>query len=104
MSAEYEAKALEFHKFVITARNKTCFELSQIGNMDVVPLTFNVPLNRTVDNKGAKTITIKTSGHEKTHYNGIKLPPMLIFKRKTMTNDKIPWGTVLHIQERGWMD
>jgi hypothetical protein len=96
--AEYEEKILEFHKFVIGARKNTYFELSQIGNMDEVPLTFNVPSNRTVDNEGATTITIKTSGHEKTHYtavlacyaNGTKLPPMLIFKRKTMTNDKIP--------------
>jgi hypothetical protein len=36
MPAEYEAKILEFHKFVIGARKKTCFGLSQIGNMDVL--------------------------------------------------------------------
>jgi hypothetical protein len=28
MPAEYEAKILEFHKFVIGARKKICFELS----------------------------------------------------------------------------
>jgi hypothetical protein len=67
MPAEYEAKILEFHTFVIGARNKTCYELSQIGNMDEVPLTFNVPSHRTVNNKGTKTITIKTSTHEKGH-------------------------------------
>jgi hypothetical protein len=50
MPAEYEAKILEVHKFVIGARKNTCFELSQIGSMDAVPLTFDVPSNRTVDN------------------------------------------------------
>jgi hypothetical protein len=34
MPAEYEAKILEFQKFVIGARKKTCFELSKIGNTD----------------------------------------------------------------------
>jgi hypothetical protein len=104
MPAEYEAKILECHKFVIGARKNTCFELSQIGNMDEVPLIFDVPSNRTVGNNGATTITVKTSGHEKTHYtavsaccaDGTKLPPMLILKRKTMTNDKIPRGIAVH--------
>jgi hypothetical protein len=29
---------------------------------------------------------------------------MLIFKRKTMTDVKIPQGIVVHIQEKGFMD
>jgi len=36
--------------------------------MDEVPLTFDVPSNKTVDVKGVKTIMIKTSGNEKTRY------------------------------------
>jgi hypothetical protein len=97
---------------VINARKKTQFELGQIGNMDEVPLTFDVPSNRTVDNKGSKTIAIKTSGHGKSHYtvvlsccaDGTKLPPLIILKRKTVPKDKIPQGIVLHVQEKGWMD
>ena len=54
--------------------------------MDEVPLTFDVPSNKTVDVTGAKTIMIKTSGNEKTCYtvvlaccaDGTKLPPLLI--------------------------
>jgi len=49
-------------------RKKLCFETGQSGNMDEVPLTFDVQLNKTVDVKGAKTIMIQTSGNEKTHY------------------------------------
>jgi len=61
----YETKIIEFHKYVINMRKKLCFEIGQLGNMDEVPLTFDVPLNKTVDVKGAKTIMIKTSGNEK---------------------------------------
>ena len=49
-------------------RKKLCFEIGQLGNMDEVPLTFDVPQNKTFDVKGAKTIMIKTSGNEKTRY------------------------------------
>mgnify|MGYP003623222955 FL=1 len=86
--------------------------MGQIANMDETPLTFDVPSNRTVAGKGQKSITIKTSGHEKTHYtvvlaccaDGSKLPPMIIFKRKTLPKEKIPTGLIVHVHEKGWMD
>ena len=89
-----------------------CFEIGQLGNMDEVPLTFDVPSNKTVDVKCAKTIMIKTSGNEKTRYtvvlpccaDGTKLPPLLIFKRKTLPKDIIPHGTYVHLHSKGWMD
>ena len=89
---EYKRMITEFHKYVINMRKKLCFEMGQLGNMDEVPLTFDVPSNKTVDVKGAKKIMIKASGNEKTHYtvvlvccaDGTKLPPLLIFKRKTL--------------------
>jgi hypothetical protein len=75
--------------------------------MDEV-LTFNVPSKKTADIKCAKLVTIKTSGHEKTHYIGVlarcadgtKLPPLLIFKRKMMSSDKIPRGIFIHIHAK----
>ena len=63
---EYKRNIIEFHKYVINVRKKPCFEIEQLGNMDEVPLTFDVPSNKTVDVKGAKTIMIKISGNEKT--------------------------------------
>ena len=51
---ECESKIVSFHKFVLDARKKNGFEISQIGNMDEVPLTFDVPSNKTVDVKGPK--------------------------------------------------
>lgn len=109
---EYERKIIEFHKYVLNLRKMKCFEIGQIGNMDEVPLTFDVPSNRTVDVKGAKTVTIKTSGNEKTRYtvvlaccaDGSKLPPLLIFKRKTLPKCTIPHGMYIHVHPKGWMD
>jgi len=34
-------------------RKKLCFETGQLGKMNEVPLTFEVPSNKTVDVKGA---------------------------------------------------
>ena len=71
-------------------RKKLCFEIGQLGNMDDVPLMFDVPSNKTVDVKGSKTIMIKTSGNEKTRYtvvlachaDGTKLPPFIKFLKE----------------------
>ena len=89
---EYETKIIEFHKCVINMRKKLCFEIEQLRNVDEVPLTFDVPSNKTVDVKGAKTIMVKTSGNKKTRYSvvtvccadGTKIPSLLILKRKTL--------------------
>ncbi|VEL21569.1 unnamed protein product [Protopolystoma xenopodis] len=70
------------------------------------------PSNRTVNLKGAKTVSIKTTGNEKNRYSvvlgcaadGTKLKPMLIFKRKTFPKEEIPDGILLHMHEKGWMD
>jgi len=75
-------------------------------------LTFDVPSNKTVDFKGAKTIMIKTSGYEKRLYtivlaccaDGTKLPPLLIFKRKTLSKDVMPHEIYVHVHSKGWMD
>ena len=92
-------------------RKKLCFETGQLRNLDEVPLTFDVPSNKTVDVKGAKTIVIKTSCNEKTFYtvvvtccaDGTKLPTLLIFKRKVLPKDVIPHGIYIHVHSKGWV-
>jgi len=110
---EYERKTIEFHKYVINMRKKLCFEIGQLGNVDEVPLTFDVPLIKTVDVKGAKAVMIKTSGNEKTHYTVIlaccaddtKLPPLLIFKRKCCLKMQFHMGFMFtFILKDGWME
>ena len=62
---EYERKIIKFHKYVINMRKKLCFEIGQLGYMGEVPLMLDVPSNKTVYVKGAKTIMMRTSGNEK---------------------------------------
>jgi hypothetical protein len=45
---EYKRKITEFHKSVINMRKKLCFEIGQLGNMDEVPLMFDVISNKTM--------------------------------------------------------
>lgn len=86
--------------------------MGQTGNMDEVPLNFDVPLDRSVESKEAKTVIIKTIGHEKTHFMVVlaccadnrKLSRLLILKRKIMPKDKIPAGVLVHVHPKGWMD
>ena len=80
--------------------------------MDEVPFTLDVPSKRTVDVKGAKTMAVKASGPEKTHFTVVlaccagrtRLPPMIILKRKTFPKGNIPSGVIVHVHEKGWMD
>ncbi|KAF4790647.1 hypothetical protein TURU_138682 [Turdus rufiventris] len=80
--------------------------------MDEVPLTFNMPLMRTVEQTGTSMVLIKTSGNEKTSFtvvfgvssDGQKLRPMVIFKRKMLPEDKFPKGINVAMNPKGWMD
>lgn len=110
---DLEEKIASFHTFIINQRKQINFELSQIGNMDETPMCFDLPGNRTIDSKGKRTVQIRTTGHEKTHFtvvlscmaDGFKLKPMVIFKRKTIPKGvKFPPGVVIHCHPKGWMD
>ncbi|GFU92676.1 pogo transposable element with KRAB domain [Trichonephila clavipes] len=80
--------------------------------MDDVPLSFDIPPTRTVNVRGASSIPINTTGNERTSFtvflccaaNGLKLPPMLIFKRKTLPKENFPKCVELRTNENGWMN
>ena len=110
---DLESKVDSFQKYIIKMRKRHEYDLSQIGNMDETPMTFDLPGNRTVHTKGEKTVLVKTTGHEKTHFtvvlvcmaDGTKLKPLIIFKRKTLPkNAKFPAGVVVRAQPKRWMD
>ena len=109
---EYEVKILAFQRSVIRLRQSHQYEMQAIGNMHETPMTFDMPLDRTVDAIGKRNILVKTSGHEKDRFtlvlaclaNGTKLKPMVILKRKTMPKQLLPSGVVVHVHPRGWMD
>lgn len=78
---DYEEKVSNFHKFTDAKIAEHSIDPHDI-NMDEVPLTFDLPLTRTVNGKGESSVTLKTTGHEKTHFtcvlsctaSGEKLP------------------------------
>lgn len=109
---DMDTKVDSFHKFVIDLRKGHDFELGAIGNMDETPMFFDMPSNRTVDVKGAKTVSETTTGSDKAHFtvilsclaDGTKLKPAVVFKCKTMPKEKLPSDIVVFCQEKGWVD
>lgn len=112
LPGDLEEKIVDFHRFVLNCRKKANYELVNIGNMDETPVWFDMPSARTVNTRGEKTVTVATTGHEKSRFtvvlsclaDGTKLKPMIIFKRKTQPKDKFPPGVVVHHHPKGWMD
>ena len=108
---DYQEKVENFHKFVETKIQENSIGPDDIINMDEVPLTFDLPLTRTVNKTGASSVMLKTTGHERTHFtcvlactaSGQKLPPMVIFKRITMPKEQLPTGIVVKVNAKGWM-
>lgn len=112
LPAEFEDKLLEFQKYVIKKRKENKYILSQIGNADQTPVYFDMPSSTTVDKKGAKSVSVKTSGGEKQRCtvmlaataDGRRLPPYIIFKRKTLPKNVIfPRTVIVRANEKGWM-
>ena len=110
---DFDDKLLQFQKFVIKQRKIHDYDLSQIGNADQTPLRFDLPPTTTVAPKGSKTVSINTTSHEKDRFtvmlactaDGGKLPPYVIFKRKTLPKGvQWPRGVIVRCQSHGWMD
>ena len=63
-----------------------------------------------INSKGDKSVSIKTTGHEKDRFtvmltctaDGGKLAPLVVFKRKTLPKETFPKEVRVH--PKGWMD
>ena len=92
LPSDYKEQLTKFQSFIIKLRKKNDYSLSQIGNADQTPLTFVLPSATTITTKGAKSISMTTTGNEENRFtvmlacpaDGGKLPPYIVFKRKTM--------------------
>uniref|UniRef100_A0A146PAS9 Tigger transposable element-derived protein 7 n=1 Tax=Fundulus heteroclitus TaxID=8078 RepID=A0A146PAS9_FUNHE len=109
---DYQEKLATFRAYCKKNITEKKIRPEHITNMDEVPLTFDIPVNRTVDKTGARTVNVRTTGNEKSSFtvvlacqaNGNKLPPMVIFKRKTLPKENFPAGVVIKAHSKGWMD
>lgn len=82
-----------------------------MGNADETPVSFDETSNNIIEEIGTKSVIIKTLGNEKMCItvtlavlaDGIKLPPYVILKRKTILKDQLPTGIIVRCQNQGWM-
>jgi hypothetical protein len=110
ISDDYQEKIARFRQYV----NVECrgINLSNVGNMDEVPVSFDLPRRFTVDERGFQDVRVDTTGAEKANFtvvlgitaNGNKCPPMIIFRRKTVPKERFPPGVVVKANEHGWMN
>jgi hypothetical protein len=107
----YQEKLFAFQRHVLKLQKTHNYSMGAIGNADETPVFFDMPGETTVNKAGEKTVHVRTSGAEKQRCtvmlgitaDGHKLPPYVIFKRKTMPKEKLPPGILVRVQEKGWM-
>jgi hypothetical protein len=84
----WEAKVAKFR--LCLGENLFGVDSCHFGNVDEVPVNFDMPSSKTVNLKGAKDVSVATTGHERSNFtvvlcitaDGSKLPLMVIFKRR----------------------
>ena len=80
--------------------------------MDETLVSFDLPSNTTIDELGTRTVSIRTTGHERTNFtvvltcmaDGTKLPPLIIFKLKKIPKGNFSSGVIVRANPTGWMN
>src|SRR3989337_2707201 len=88
------------------------YPLGLIANMDETLVTFDLSSNNTINETGARSISIRTTGHKKTNFtvvlscmaDGTKLPPLIIFKLKKISRGNFLPEVVVRVNQTGWMN
>jgi len=109
---EYNEDQQNFLSYILYRRTECNYPLNLIGNMDETPMAFNLPSQSTIEECGKRTVSILTTGHERTNFtvtltclaDGTKLPPFIIFKLVNVPREKFPDGVYVHANPSGWMD
>lgn len=92
LPSDFEEKPIAFQRYVLRMREAAGYNLGQIGNADQTAVYFDMPVAYTVNEKSAKEVKVRSAGYEKQRAtvmlcctaDGHKLPPYIIFKRKTL--------------------
>lgn len=112
LPADYEERLVEFQWYVIKRRHEKDYLLGQLGNPDQTPVYFDMPSRTTETTKGAKDVRQLTTGHEHTRFtvmlcctaDGRKLPPYIVFCRKTIPKQVFPKKVIIRANEKGFMN
>ncbi|CAG8698761.1 9817_t:CDS:2, partial [Scutellospora calospora] len=97
---KYIEEQQSFLSFILYRQSEHNYSLNLIGNMDETPIAFNIPNQTTVEESEKKTISILTTGYERTCFtvtlaclaDGTKLPPFIIFKLVNVPRERFPNG------------
>jgi hypothetical protein len=83
-------------------REEYSYLLSQIGNADQTHVFFYMPRNTSIEKQGVRSVTRKLQGlkNKDVAADGGKLPPCVIFKRKTLLKEKFPSRIHVRVQEK----
>ncbi|KAF4798800.1 hypothetical protein TURU_060639 [Turdus rufiventris] len=68
LPADYEEKVAMFRSYCKSKIAENNIQAKHIINMDEVPLTFDMPLTRTVERTGTPTVPVRTTGNEKSSF------------------------------------
>ncbi|CAI7839172.1 unnamed protein product [Closterium sp. NIES-53] len=100
LAADCKAKVEPFWEFMRQMHSLHDYPLDLIVNADQTPLFLEMPAERTLEMKGARTVHVRSAGYEKECVivmlaitaSGPKIPPYVVFKRKTAPKVPIPSG------------
>jgi len=106
---DWESKMNSFRKYV--TENKQDLGLDQIGNMDEVPVTFDMPARFTLEEKGQSDVRVATTGSQMSRFtvalcvtaDGAKLPAYVIFRRKTLPKGNFPSNIIISANDKSSM-
>ncbi|KAH8019617.1 hypothetical protein HPB51_020316 [Rhipicephalus microplus] len=86
--------------------------MGQIDNADETLLWFYVPSSTMIMQRGSKDMKLLSTGNELSCFtviltcmaDGRKLPPFIIFKRKTMPKEVFPPNVFVCVNKKRYMD
>ncbi|CAB5317938.1 unnamed protein product [Rhizophagus irregularis] len=101
-------KQQEFLSYIVYRRVQYDYPLAYIGNIDETPVSFDLPSNTTIDELGTRSVSIRTTGHEKANFtvvlmcmaDGTKLPPLIIFKLKNVPRGNFPLEVIIRANQK----
>lgn len=115
LPADYIPKLVSFIVRLRNIQREHKYQESNIIAMDETACWMDMPSSTTIDHVGARSISLKTTGHDKDHYtviltaraDGTKLKPYIVFKGKGTRLMKqlqcIP-GIIVRFSTNGWMN
>ena len=105
-------KQHSFLSFILYRRIQYDYPFNLIANLDETSLSFDLPSSTTLELKGSKTVSIRSTGYEKNCFTVVlvcmadrtKLEPVIIFKLKNISREVFPDRVKIQVNEKDWVN